>query len=146
MVDFEYTETFDYPAAMVFTLLTDLPARRSWMDGILEQQITPEGPARLGTKYYEHGKFSGYESKKSSTVTEFEQDRLFTLTTVPGSPQEYRDSYRIEPISDSSCKVHFITYIDVPKVASLFMRQSMKKSVPESAKRIKAALATRAQR
>lgn len=144
MIDFEYADTFDYPAATLFSFLTDLDARRSWITGILDQRITPAGPVGLGTQYYEHGRYSGYESKKTTAVTEFEQDRLFTLATIPGSEQAYRESFRIEPLSATSCKVIFVTNIDAPKVAGLFMRQSMKKSAPENARRIKAALADRA--
>lgn len=144
MLDFEYTDTFDHSAATIFAFLTDLYARRTWMEGILTQKVDPEGSARLGTTYFEAGKYSGYESEKTTTVTEFEQDRVLTLETVPGTKQAYRESYRIEPISPTSCKVQFITNIDAPKMAALFMRQSMKKSWPENTKRIKEALATMA--
>jgi len=144
MLDFEYTDTFDYPAATVFALLADLHARRSWLEGILQQKVDPEGPARLGTTYFEAGKYGGYESEKTSTVTEFEPGRVLTLETVPGTKQAYRESYRVEPLSPTSCKVAFITNIDAPKMAALFMRQSMKKSWPENTKRLRETLATRA--
>lgn len=145
MLSFEHTEQFDYPATAVFALLADLDARPSWLDGIVEQRVTPEGPARLGTTYFESGKYGGYKSEKTSTVTEFEQDRLLTLKTLPDSPQEYRESFRVQPISENSCNVQFITQIGgVPKVAEIFMRQTMKKGQPQSAQRLKSVLANRA--
>lgn len=141
MVEFEYVEAFDYPAGKLFAFLADLSARRDWMPGILDQEITPHGEARHGTTYYEYGKFSGFESKKTFAVTEFEQDHLLTLTTVPGSEQMYQESFRIKPLSESSCEVQFFIKIDAPKVAGLFIRQTLKKSMPESVQHIKAALA-----
>jgi len=74
MTTFEYTDTFDYPAAAVFALLTDLEARPTWIAGILEVRVTPPEPACLGTSYFEAGKFSGFKSEKTLSVTEFEQD------------------------------------------------------------------------
>lgn len=48
MLAFDHTDTFDYPVAAVFALLTDLAARSRWINGILESRVTPPGPARLG--------------------------------------------------------------------------------------------------
>ena len=141
MAIFEYTDTFDSPAATVFALLTDLEARPTWIAGIFEVRVTPPGPALLGTSYFEAGKFSGYKSEKTMLVTEFEQDRLLTLATE--APNPFRESYRIEPLSEGSCRVHFTVEISAPKVAEFFMRQQMKKAQPQNAERLKSVLASR---
>lgn len=74
-------------------------------------------------------------------VTELVQDHLLTMETTPDEKQFFRESYRIEPISDTSCRVHFTIQVDnVPKVAEFFMRQSMKKEQPQTAARLKAVL------
>ena len=144
MLTFEYTDTFDSPAATVFALLTDLEARPSWIQGILEIRVTPEGPARLGTRYFESGKFSGFKSEKTMEVTEYEQDRLLTLATAPEVTQSFRESYRIEPLSEGTCRVHFMTEVGgVPKVGEFFMRQSMKNEQPRLVARLKTVLASR---
>jgi uncharacterized protein YndB with AHSA1/START domain len=141
----EYTDTFDFPASAVFALLTDLEARPTWIAGILEVQVTPPGPARMGTSYFESGKFSGYKSEKTLLVTEFEQDRLFTLATSAEAKQPWHESYRIEPLSERACRVHItIDAGEVPKVAEFFMRQAMKKEQPQQAARLKSLLASRA--
>jgi uncharacterized protein YndB with AHSA1/START domain len=145
MATFEYSDTFDFPASAVFSALTDLEARASWITGILEVRVTPPGPARPGTSYFEAGKFSGYKSEKTMSVTEFEQDRLLTLKTDPSASSPFRESYRIEPLSPTSCRVHFTVEVgNVPKVAEFFMQQQMKKAQPEQARRLKAVLAERA--
>lgn len=142
MATFEYTDTFDYPAAAVFAALTDLEARPAWITGIIEVRVTPPGPAHLGTSYFESGKFSGFKSEKTLLVTEFEQDHLLTLATPAGAKDPWRESYAIEPLSETSCRVHFtIDAGNVPKVAEFFMRQSMKKAQPENAARLKTVLA-----
>ena len=144
MITFEYTDTFDYAAAEVFSLLTDLEERPNWITGIIEVRVTPAGPARLGTSYFESGKFSGFKSEKTLFVTEFEHDRLLLLTTATEAKDPWRESYRIEPLSEESCRVHFTIEVgDVPKVAEFFMRQSMKKAQPQNAERLKSMLANR---
>lgn len=141
-MEFQHTETFDQPAATVFALLSDLDARPSWLPEITRHEVTPPGPAQLGTTYFEAATYSGYKSEKTSVVTEFEQDRRLTLTTVPGSPQTFVETVVVEPASPTTCTVHFTTQIDgVPKVAAFFMRQSMKKTLPTNARRLKEVLA-----
>ena len=145
MTTFEYTDTFDYPAAAVFALLTDLEARPTWIAGIFEVRVTPPGSARLGTSYFEAGKFSGFKSEKTLSVTEFEQDRLLTLATPAGAKDPWRESYRIEPLSGGACRVHFTIEVgNVPKVAEFFMRQQMKKDQPQNAARLQSVIASRA--
>jgi uncharacterized protein YndB with AHSA1/START domain len=144
MATFEYTDTFDSPAAAVFALLTDLEARPTWIAGILEVRVTPPGPACLGTSYFEAGKFSGFKSEKTMIVTEFEQDRLLTMATPAGASNPFRESYRIEPLVEGACRVHFAVEVgNVPKVAEFFMRQQMKKDQPQNAARLKSILASR---
>jgi ribosome-associated toxin RatA of RatAB toxin-antitoxin module len=146
MTTFEYTDTFDYPAAAIFALLANLEARPTWIAGILEVRVTPLGPARLGTSYFEAGKFSGFKSEKTLFVTEFEQDRLLTLATPAEAKAPWRESYRIEPLSEGACRVHFTVEVrNVPKVAEFFMRQEMKKAQPQNAARLKSVLASRTQ-
>lgn len=146
MAIFEYHDTFNYTPAAVFAVLSDLEARPTWIKGILEVRVTPAGPARLGTSYYEAGKFSGFKSEKTMSVTEFEQDRLLTITTPDGASNPFRESYRIEPLSAESCRVFFTVEVgNVPKVAEFFMGQEMKKSQPQNIERLKAVLASRAQ-
>ncbi len=146
MLTVEYTDTFDSPAAAVFTLLTDLEARSTWIVGILEVRVTPAGPARLGTSYFEAGKFSGYKSEKTMIVTEFEQDRLLTLTTEASVRNSFRESFRIEPLSKGACRVHFTVEVGgAPKVAEFFMQQAMKKEQPQQAARLKSILVSRTQ-
>jgi len=146
MATFEYIDTFDSPAAAVFALLTDLEARPTWIAGLQEIRVTPQGPARLGTSYFEAGKFSGYKSEKTMSVTEFEQYRLLTLATEAEAKAPWRESYRIEPLSEGACRVHFTVEVgNVPKVAEFFMRQQMKKAQPQNAARLKSVLASRTQ-
>ena len=142
MLTVEFTDTFDSPATAVFALLTDLEARPTWITGIYEVRVTPPGPARLGTSYFEAGKFSGYKSEKTMSVSEFEQDRLLTMATPAGASNPFRESYRIEPLSEEACRVHFTVEVgNVPKVAEFFMRQQMKKEQPQQAARLKSILA-----
>ena len=145
MLTVEYTDTFDAPAADVFALLSDLDERPNWITGIIEVRVTPPGPAHLETSYYEVGKFSGFKSEKTMLVTECEQDRLLTIATPDGVANSFRESYRIEPLSEETCRVHFTIEVGgAPKVAEFFMRQEMKKTQPQNASRLKSMLEKRA--
>jgi ribosome-associated toxin RatA of RatAB toxin-antitoxin module len=138
----EYSDTLEAPATAVFALLSDLNARSSWITGILEMRVTPPGPARLGTTYFEAGKFSGFKSEKTLIVTEYEQDRLLSMVTEAGAKQPWRESYRIEPLSEGTCNVYLtIDAGEVPKVAEFFMRQAMKKEQPQQIARLRTLLA-----
>jgi uncharacterized protein YndB with AHSA1/START domain len=142
MLTFDHEETFDQPAATVFALLTDLEARPKWLKGILDLRVTPPGPARLGAEYFESGKYAGFKSEKTMVVTEYEQDRLLTLATTAEAKQSYRERYRIEPLSAGACRVHLMFEVGgVPKVGEFFMRQAMKKELPQNAARLKSVLA-----
>ncbi len=146
MATFEYTDTFDYPQASVFALLTDLEARPTWIKGIQEVRVTPPGPARLGTSYFEAGKFSGFKSEKTMIVTEYEQGRLLAMATPAEASNPFYESYRIEPLSEGACRVHFTIDVgNVLKVAEFFMRSEMKKAQPQNATRLKTVLASRTQ-
>ncbi len=144
MSTFEYTDTFDYSAAAVFAALTHLQVRPTWIKGILAVRVTPPRPAHLGTSYFEVGKFSGFKSEKTMSVTEYEQDHLLILATPAEASNPFRESYRIEPLSEESCRVHFTVDVgNVPKVAEFFMRQEMKKAQQQNAARLKSILASR---
>lgn len=146
MLTVEYTDTFDSPAAAVFALLTNLEARPTWIAGIIEARVEPLGPARLGTSYFEAGKFSGYKSEKTMIVTEFEQDRLLTLATEASVRNSFRESYRIEPLSEGTCRVRSTVEVGgAPKVAEFFMEQAMKKAQPHRTAQLKSILASRTQ-
>ena len=141
MLTIEHTTTFDAPASAVFALLTDLEARPTWIAGILEVRVTPAGPARPGSSYFEAGKFSGYKSEKTMTVTEFEQDRLLTLATAADVSNSFRENYRLAALSETTCRVHFTVEVGgAPKVAEFFMQQAMKKEQPLQVTRLKAML------
>lgn len=143
MLTFEYTEVYDYPASVVFSQLVDLKGRTSWMKGISENRVTPDGPVQLGSKYFESGKYSGFKSEKTMIVTELVQDQLLTMETVPEEKQYFRESYLVEPTSEKTCRVHFTIQVDnVPKVAEFFMRQSMKKEQPKTAASLEAVLSS----
>ncbi len=135
--------TFDSPAPAVFAVLINLEARSTWLSsGILEDRITPAGPARLGSSLFEVGKFSGFKSEKTMVVTEFEQDRLLTLATPAEVAQSFRENYRVEPISDGSCRLHISVEVGgAPKVAEFFMRQAMTKEQAQAMERLKSILA-----
>jgi ribosome-associated toxin RatA of RatAB toxin-antitoxin module len=143
MAIFEYTESFDYPAEAVYAVIADLAARPGWIGGIQRAEVSPEGPAQLGTRYHETGKFAGFTSEKTLVVTDCQPGRLLTLMTPDGAKAPWRESYRIEPLSEQACRVHFTTEAgNVPKAGEFFMGKAMKKEQPKQTERLKSILAS----
>ena len=145
MITVETRTTFDASAAAVFAVLTDLEARAIWLSpGILEDRVTPAGPARLGASLFESGKYSGFKSEKTMLVTEFEQDRRLSLATPPEVRESFRESYRLEQLSAESCRLHVTVEVGgVPKLAEFFMRQSLTKEQAQAMEQLKSILANR---
>lgn len=146
MITIESTNTFDTSATAVFSVLIDLEARATWLSpGIIEDRVTPSGPAGLGTSLFETGKYSGFKSEKTLLVTEFEQDRLLTLATAPEVRESFCERYRIEPISEGSCRLYVTVEVGgAPKLAEFFMRQTLTKDQAQAMERLKSVLANRA--
>ncbi|MBV9844428.1 MAG: SRPBCC family protein [Kutzneria sp.] len=143
MIESEHSTALDHPAATVFAFLTDLEARSTWITGIQDIRVTPHGPARPGTSYFESGKFSGFKSEKTMRVTQYEQDRQLTLETAGDAKPFYRMSYRVEPVSSGACRVHSRVEIGgAPKAAELFMRKGVNKSLQEDLERLGSVLAS----
>lgn len=142
MAIFEHTDSFDYPAEAVYAVIADLAARPNWIEGIQQAEVSPEGQAQLGTRYHEAGKFVGFKSEKTLVVTDCQPDRLLTLMTPDGAKAPWRESYRIEPLSERACRVHFtIEAGNVPKAGEFFMSKSMRKEQPQQVERLKSILA-----
>jgi hypothetical protein len=75
-------------------------------------------------------------------VTEYGQDRLFTMATATEIRPSFPETYQIEPLTEGTCRVKFIIEIDgAPKVAEFFMSQAMKKEQPKTSERLKNVLA-----
>src|SRR5205823_3694976 len=122
----------------------DIEARPMWQPSLVEERITPPGPARSGATIFEVGKFSGYTSEKTMTVSEFEQDRLLALETLADAQAPFRESYRIEPISDAACRLTCHVEIGgLPKISEFFVRQATTRDLPQNFARLKSFLAHR---
>jgi hypothetical protein len=80
---------------------------------IIENRVTPSEPARLGTSLFEVGKFSGFKSEKTMIVKEFEQDHLLTLATPAEVRELFRESYRVEPASEGTCRLYITIEVGV---------------------------------
>ena len=86
---------------------------------------------RLGTRYFESGKFQGFKNERPMLVIEYEQERLPTLATSVEVSPAFRERYRIEPLSAGICRVQFTTEIGgVPIAPEFFMGQSTAKEQP----------------
>ncbi|MDJ0771430.1 MAG: SRPBCC family protein [Ilumatobacter sp.] len=90
------------PAAAIFDLLTD-PARHADFDGSgTVQQIRGESDRlRLGSKFGMDMKFGFLPYRISSTVVEFEEDRLIAWAHFG----KHRWRYELEPVDEHTTKV-----------------------------------------
>lgn len=144
MITLEYSEIFASPAATVFAALTDLEGRQNWQTDIVEIRVEPAGPAQMGSKVFEERKIAGYKSESTLIVSEWEQDSRLTLETPTDTKQRASESYRIEPLTDGTCRLYVTNVLDgMPRVGEFFARQTLKKMQPQYFERLKSVIASR---
>lgn len=140
----ERVETLNHSAAAVFAVLTDIESTPTWQPHLVAVKVEPVGPARSGSKVFETRRYAGRQSENTLTVSEFEQDRLLVLQTGPDAPSLIRSSYRIEPLSDSNCRLTCTAEIEgIPKMLELFVRQSAVKELQQNFELLRSVLEER---
>ena len=82
MVKAEHTIVVERPVAEVFAYLTDVSKLPEWQSGVVEAKA--EGATEEGATFREVRKFLGKRMESTIEVTEYERDRLFTITVRRG--------------------------------------------------------------
>jgi carbon monoxide dehydrogenase subunit G len=92
MVNAEHTIVVERPVGEVFAYLTDVSNLTEWQSGVVEAEA--EGPLESGSTFTEVRKFLGKRMESTVEVTEYERDRLFTITVRSGPvPLEVRHTF-----------------------------------------------------
>ena len=87
-------------ASTVFEFCMNPKNTPKWVDSIIEEK-TNEQPVKLGSVYKNT---SDGKKWNEYTLTEFEKDKMFTMTAKDGN---YKVKYTITPLNDNSCELEY---------------------------------------
>ncbi len=76
--------TIRKPASEVFAFACNFQNDPSWRSGVVEMQLDPPGPCRLGTRTREVLHFFGQKMITEGEVTEYEPNRHVSFRTIKG--------------------------------------------------------------
>jgi carbon monoxide dehydrogenase subunit G len=92
MVKAEHTIVVGRPPGEVFAYITDVSNLPAWQSGVVEAEA--ETPLERGSTFREVRRFLGKRMESTVEVTEYERDRLFTITVRSGPvPFEVRHTF-----------------------------------------------------
>jgi hypothetical protein len=96
----EITEMFDFPPALIFAVITDIPHHVDWVEEPFELVSLSDGPAKLGTKWEQNADRSGKKLVTLNTCNIFEKNRKFGW--VSKKPFLSQVTFLLEPVQDST--------------------------------------------
>jgi uncharacterized protein YndB with AHSA1/START domain len=99
VIRFEIEQEIQRPVSEVFAYITDVANLPQWQSGAIE--ATADGPVALGTQVTERRTFFGRRLETTLDVTEFEPDRLFTLSARSG-PIPFQVRHRLQATADGT--------------------------------------------
>ena len=121
MKDLKLSITIDQPAKDIFAFALNPKNTPKWIDFISEEE-TNEWPPRLGTIYRNRGDNEAVWSEFA--VTEYEQDRLFTLSKTDGS---YHVRYTLSPITPTATELTYYEWTDSGELEIPFTMEPLQK-------------------
>src|SRR6266571_4852348 len=93
------------PASEIFTFTLNPANTPRWVNSIVNEEVS-ELPTKLGTIYRnigQNGKWNSY------TVTEFEDNRMFVLTSKDNN---YHCRYTFRPIDENTTEFEYYEWVD----------------------------------
>jgi hypothetical protein len=96
----EMIETFNFPAEIMFAVLTDIPHHVDWVDEPVELVSLSNGPAKLGTKWEQNADRSGRKLVTLNTCNIYEENKTFGWVSKKPFPTQV--TLTLEPEQDST--------------------------------------------
>jgi Polyketide cyclase / dehydrase and lipid transport len=121
MKDLKLAITINKPAKEIFDFTLNPKNTLKWVDFIAVEE-TNEWPPKLGTVYRNRGADDADWSELA--LTEFEQDRLFTMSKTDGS---YHVRYTFTPISPDKTELEYYEWTDRSELSVPFTMEPLQK-------------------
>lgn len=115
-----YTVTINKPIHEVFAASLNPANTPLWIEGIAEEQVS-ESPAKLGTIYKNRGETGGWTEY---AITEFEQDKAFTLSRKDGA---YHVRYTFDPITSDQTEFTYSEWEDKGELKNPLPEEAIQK-------------------
>ena len=128
------------PPAAVWEYLVNAEHNTEWLDNMQSCQWTTEPPIRIGSRYEQVARFLGKEVRTSFEVTELEDGRLITISSLPGSSFPLTITRKLVPADERSCLVSEIAGGDPSgfyRVAQAPMRFMVRRNINRAYRRLR---------
>jgi len=89
------------PVEQVFAYIIDYRNAPRWQPTILENQVTPEGPAQEGMRVTDVRTFIGYKIESAYKITELEPNAQVSFESMSG-PFPYHGSIFFKPLDNAT--------------------------------------------
>jgi len=115
-----YTVVINKPLHETFLASLNPKNTPKWIDSMVEEQAS-EFPPKLGTTYRNRGEAGDWSE---FSITEFEQDKVFTLSQKSGA---YNVRYVFKPIADDQTELTYTEWETEGKLANPLPEESIQK-------------------
>jgi carbon monoxide dehydrogenase subunit G len=101
MINIEHSVLINRSIEEVWKFINNVENMRRWRQGVLEAQLTSEGPIGIGSTVHAVRQLLGRRRTGDFQVTEYEPNRKFTLKAALGPTiGQYR--YSVEPVGNGT--------------------------------------------
>jgi uncharacterized membrane protein len=93
------------PPADVWEYLVNAEHNPEWLRNMSSCRWITDPPIQVGSRYEQVARFLGKEVRTTFEVSALEQERLVTITSLPGSSFPLRITRKLDPIGPQRCLV-----------------------------------------
>jgi uncharacterized protein YndB with AHSA1/START domain len=93
------------PAADVWEYLVNAEHNPEWLTNMSSCRWITEPPIRIGSRYEQRARFLGKDVRTTFEVSALEQERLVTISSLPGSSFPLTITRTVNPIGPQRCLV-----------------------------------------
>jgi uncharacterized protein YndB with AHSA1/START domain len=95
----------DCPPSLAWQYLADAERNPEWLANMRSCRWTTDPPIRVGSRYEQTAVFLGQEVRTTFEVTSLEDERLITITSLPGSSFPLVITREVTPNGERRCQV-----------------------------------------
>lgn len=93
------------PSAVVWEYLENAEHNPEWLENMQSAKWTTAPPIRVGSRYEQTARFLGKEVRTNFEVTNHEDGRRITISSLPGSSFPLRITREVQPLGDDRSRV-----------------------------------------
>lgn len=127
------------PAA-IWEYLVNAEHNPEWLSNMSSCRWITEPPIRIGSQYEQLARFLGKDVRTTFEVSALEQERLVTITSLPGSSFPLTITRKLDPVDAQRCLVTEIAGGDASgfyRLAEAPMRLMVRRNIAQAYRKLK---------